>query len=431
MAKQRSISKEVETRGVGIHTGEEVSIHLKPLPPDSGIIFKRVDINRDVCIPATIENVTSYVRGTNLGKDGVEIMTVEHLLSSIYGLGIDNMLIENTGGEIPACDGSALDFVNLIDKAGIIEQNEEKRYLSVSRPVLYTNNDVSIAIYPEEELSISYTISFNHKFLNSQFAHISINEDNYRKNIAPARTFVFYKDVEALRKQGLIKGGSTENALVITDEGLMEGELRDKNEFVYHKISDFIGDLCLIGGTLKGRLVAIKAGHKSHIEFIKKLKHYFDMQPILEAPNSDPIYDIDAIKKILPHRYPFLLVDKITYKEGNRRVIGVKNVTFNEPFFVGHFPDTPIMPGVLIQEAMAQVGGVLLLTTVNNPTSKIVYFLGINNAKFRKPVFPGDTLVFDLHTTRLKNKISETKGRAYVRGELVAEGEYRAMLVDK
>jgi len=431
MNRQRTISKEVKMSGIGIHTGKNTSITLKPLPPNNGIIFRRVDVNKTIDIPATIDYVVSGERGTNLAREGIEIKTIEHILSSLYGLGIDNILIENEGGEIPAGDGSANNFVELIDSAGIKEQNEEKRCVSIAQPVYHTDNDISIAIYPDDNLSLSYTISFSHKFLNTQFAHINLNEGEYRDKIAKARTFVFYKDVEALMKSGLIKGGSTENALVITDDGLLEGSLRTPLEFVYHKISDLIGDLCLIGVRLKGRIVAIKAGHKSHIDFARKLKRYIHLMPVYEAPNSEPIYDIDAIKGFLPHRYPFLFVDKITYIEGTKRVIGVKNVTFNEPFFAGHFPATPIMPGVLIQEAMAQVGGVLLLTTVDDPSTKLVYFLGIDKAKFRKTVIPGDTLVFDLTTLRLKRNICEMRGEAFVRGELVAEGEFRAMVVDK
>ncbi|MGQ9705855.1 MAG: UDP-3-O-acyl-N-acetylglucosamine deacetylase [bacterium] len=431
MDKQRTISEKVRMSGVGIHTGKEVSITLKPLPANSGIIFQRTDINPSIDIPASVECVVSAERGTNLMKEGVEIKTVEHLLSALYGIGIDNVLIENEGGEIPAGDGSASSFVKLIDTAKIKELNEERHYIKVAEPIYHLDNDISIAIYPDENLSFSYTISFNNKFLNMQFAHINLNEDEYRKKIARARTFVFYKDVEALMKSGLIKGGSTDNAIVITDDGLLEGSLRDPLEFVYHKISDIIGDICLTGVRLKGRIVAIKAGHKSHIDFVKKLKSYIHLMPVYEAPYSQPIYDIDRIKEFLPHRYPFLFVDKITYIEGTKRVIGVKNVTFNEPFFTGHFPSTPIMPGVLIQEAMAQVGGVLLLTTVDDPSKKLVYFLGIDKAKFRKTVMPGDTLVFDLTTIRLKKNICEMRGEAYVGGKLVAEGEFRAMVVDK
>jgi UDP-3-O-[3-hydroxymyristoyl] N-acetylglucosamine deacetylase/3-hydroxyacyl-[acyl-carrier-protein] dehydratase len=431
MNRQRTISKKVKMSGIGIHTGKDVSIALTPLPPDSGIIFRRVDINENIDIPATIDYVVSSERGTNLARESVEVKTVEHLLSSLYGLGIDNVLIENEGGEIPAGDGSANDFVKLIDSAGIKEQAEEKNCVCVAQPVYHTDNDILIAIYPDDNLSLSYTISFGHKFLDAQYAYINLNENEYRTKVANARTFVFHNDVEALMKSGLIKGGSTENAIVITDDGLLEGELRSPLEFVYHKISDLIGDLCLTGVRLKGRIVAIKAGHKSHIDFVRKLKRYIHLMPVFEAPNSEPIYDIDAIKGFLPHRFPFLFVDKITYIEGKKRVIGVKNVTFNEPFFCGHFPTASIMPGVLIQEAMAQVGGMLLLTTVDDPSTKLVYFLGIDKAKFRKTVVPGDTLVFDLTTIRLKRNICEMRGEAFVRGELVAEGEFKAMVVDK
>jgi len=430
--KQGTIEREVEFSGIGVHTGSKTRIRLLPGEPDNGIIFRRIDLKNKPEIKAHVSNVSDTKRGITLSRGDIIIKTGEHLLACFFAYGVDNCVIEIDGEEVPIDDGSALSFSELIERAGIREQDEKKRFLKLKSPVSFSGDDTLISYYPDDEFSLIYIINFDNPLLGTQLLKYEQNIKQFRDYIAPSRTFILYEDVERLQNAGLIKGGSVDNALVIKGDEIINNKLRHPLEFVSHKILDMLGDLCLSGMSIKGKIVALKAGHTSHIDFIKKLIYHHQMEKILSAPTDEPVIDIKEIAKYLPHRYPFLLVDKITYIGDDEEVIiGVKNVTYNEQFFMGHFPEEPIMPGVLIIEAMAQTGGVLLLSSVDNPSGKLVYFISIDNAKFRKTVIPGNCLVFRLEGLKLKTRIAHMRGFAYVGENLVAEAELKAMLVDR
>jgi UDP-3-O-[3-hydroxymyristoyl] N-acetylglucosamine deacetylase/3-hydroxyacyl-[acyl-carrier-protein] dehydratase len=430
--KENTIKKEVSFSGIGVHTGNETNIKLLPAPENTGIVFRRTDLKNQTEVPASLQYVSDTRRSTTLSKGDVHIKTGEHLLATLYAFNIDNCIIEVDGEEIPIDDGSASGFYKLIEKTGVKELENFTNPLSLSQPLVYHQNDVTITYYPSDELTITYIIDFDNKIPGTQYLKYHHSSNNFKENISSARTFILYKDVERLKKAGLIKGGSLDNAVVIRDDEILNNELRFEKEFVAHKIIDFLGDLSLLKKRISGHIIAIKAGHNSHINFIKKFYESFKLEKVLSAPLDEPVIDINAIKNYLPHRYPFLLVDKITHIDENHEfIVGVKNVTYNEQFFTGHFPEEPIMPGVLIIEAMAQTGGVLMLSTVENPSSKLVYFLSIDNVKFRKPVRPGDCLVFKLEDIVLRKKLCKMRGTAYVNDNITTEAEFKAMLVDK
>jgi len=317
-------------------------------------------------------------------------------------------------------------------EAGVEELDAEQNPFVIERPVAYDQGGVEIIGTPHEGLKLSFTIQFDNAVLGTQHISLEIDPDSFTKEIAAARTFVLYSDVEKLRASGLIKGGSLRNAVVVKDDGIMnEDPLRYPDEFVRHKILDLLGDLTLLGRPLRGHVHAIRSGHSHNVQFVRHLVKEHSGPAEYERLLDRVHFDINDVTRIMPHRYPFLLLDRILYLKERERVVGLKNVTVNEPFFNGHFPGHPIMPAVLIVEAMAQVGGVLLLNTVDNPESKLVYFMGIDNAKFRKPVVPGDQLIFDLELQRLKRRTCKMKGKAFVRGQLVAEADLLSSIVDR
>ncbi|MBD3161938.1 MAG: bifunctional UDP-3-O-[3-hydroxymyristoyl] N-acetylglucosamine deacetylase/3-hydroxyacyl-ACP dehydratase [Candidatus Eisenbacteria bacterium] len=434
--RQRTVAGPAAYEGVGLHTGIASTLTVRPAEPDSGLRFLRADLPGSPTIPVNPEsagNRDGQLRRTVLRSGETVVHTVEHVLATLAGLGIDNALIEVTGPEAPEpVDGSARPIVEAILSVGTVEQDAPRRYLRIEQPTIFRKGPIQLAGVPEEELRLSFTIEYDNPIVGTQHASYAITPEVFATEIAPARTFVMHHDVEALQKAGMIKGGTLRNAVVVKDrEVLSEEPLRFPDEFVRHKILDLLGDLSLLGRPLLGHILAIRSGHDTNVEFVRKLAaaqgRPYGYEDLLDRVH----FDIHAIERIMPHRYPMLLVDRILLLEERKRVVGLKNVTLNEPFFSGHFPGHPIMPAVLIIEAMAQVGGVLLLNTVDDPEMKLVYFMGIDNAKFRRPVQPGDQLVFDLELIRLKSSICKMKGRGFCRGQLVAEADLLSKIVDR
>ena len=437
--KQRTIKKTASFTGIGLHTGERSTITFRPAPENYGIVFYRTDADPTVEVPALVDYVVQddsidSLRGTNIQKEGVMIYTVEHVLAAVAGLGIDNLKIELSAAEPPVGDGSAMPYVNALQEAGLLEQEAERDYLVVGETLQYQNerHSIDIVALPLDDFRITAMIDFQNPALGSQHSGLFSLEKEFLSDFAPARTFCFLHEVEMLIEQGLIKGGRLDNAVVICDKPIEEvnlgsvrktlqvdgevfrGEngilnnrtLRFKNEPVRHKVLDMLGDLYLVGAPIKGQILAARPGHKANIEFARKLREYYKKQKLTKKyqtiSRQGVIFDINAIKRILPHRYPFLFVDRIVEFEPGKRIVGIKNVTGNEPFFEGHFPGHPIMPGVIIVEAMAQTGGIMLLNDEDETQSKLVLFMAMDKVRFRKPVFPGAQLVFECELLALE-----------------------------
>ena len=437
---QRTLARSVAFDGLGLHTGQPCHVEFRPAPPNTGIRFVRLDLPGEPEIPVAPYFARADAEGmrrTIIKNGEAEVHTVEHILAAAAGLEIDNLMIALTSKE-PAepRDGSAAPYVRMFQEAGIVEQPIARRYFRVSTPVRYEENGVILIGMPYDGLKITFTIEYEDAWRGTQHASYVIDRDVFVRDLAPARTFVLQRDVDALRSQGMILGGSLENAVVVKPDGIVNQEpLRFPDEFVRHKILDFLGDLYLLGRQARGHFVSIKSGHATNVRFVQRLAEAAGPTGLFGVPRpngkAEPIQlDITEIMAIMPHRYPFLLIDRILSLEEDR-VVGVKNVTINEHFFAGHFPGHPIMPAVLIIEAMAQCGGVLLLNTVDEPRKKLVYFIGIDGAKFRRPVRPGDQVQFELKLLRLKSRICRMEGKAYVHGDLVAEAELLSSIVDR
>ncbi len=425
MEFQRTIRQAVSYKGMSLHTGEEVTVTLEPAGAGKGVIFVRTDLPNSPWIKAKASKVVSNLRGTSIGEGEVKITTVEHILAALSGLGVDNIIIKMNGEEFPAGDGSALPFVELIQRTGTVEQDEPRSFFKVKEPFWIGQGDKRLIVVPANEFRITYTVDFSHSFLNSQFAEFVINERTFVEEIAPSRTFGFMEEIEMLKEKGLIQGGSLKNAVVIDSKGVINKEgFRFPNEPVRHKILDLIGDLYLIGKPIKAHIVAVKTGHLYHVKLAQK------MEELIRRENEENIsLDIKAIQKILPHRYPFLLVDKIL-SLGKQEITGLKNFTVNEPFFEGHFPGHPVVPAALIVEAMAQVAGVYLLRKSENQ-GKLAYFAGIDKARFRKPVVPGDQLITRVKMLNLRKKTGKVEAISTVEGEIAAEAVFIFSLVKR
>ncbi|OGU76091.1 MAG: UDP-3-O-[3-hydroxymyristoyl] N-acetylglucosamine deacetylase [Ignavibacteria bacterium RBG_16_34_14] len=460
---QRTINKPVTMSGIGLHTGTECTMTFKPAPENYGIRFVRVDLGGSPEIPATADNVVDVSRGTTLGVGEAKVHTVEHVLAAIVGLQIDNIIIELNGIEPPVGDGSSLQYVEALKSAEFVQQSEPKDYLIIDEAVIYHDEkkQIDIVALPLDNYRVSVMVDYQNPALGSQHTGLFDLDKEFVSEFAPARTFCFLSEVEELADQGLIKGGDIDNAVVIVDrkptpselekirsklgieEKLSVGEngilnnkeLRFRNEPVRHKLLDLLGDLALIGAPLKAQILAARPGHRANVEFAKQIRKLYQQKKLVKkyqfVKKEGVVFDINAIQRILPHRYPFLMVDKIIVLELDKRVVGVKSVTINEPFFQGHFPGQPIMPGVLIIEAMAQTSGILILNSLPDFNKKLVYFMQINNAKFRRPVMPGDQLFLEIQLVSKKTKIFLMKGKAIVNDKVVAEADFMAGVVDR
>ena len=458
--KQQTLKEPITFKGKGLHTGLQVEMTINPAPINHGIKFQRVDLENQPIIDAIADYVTATSRGTTLEKNGAKISTLEHVMASMFGMGIDNALITINASEVPIMDGSARAYVEAICKVGVEEQDAERWYFEVKEKIVYRDEESGkeIVVLPDDHFSIETMIDFNSKVLGNQYARLSRVED-FSEQIAPCRTFVFLHEVEFLLKNNLIKGGDLENAIVVVEKEVPQAELehlanlfnkpsievipgggylnnlqlRFPNEPARHKLLDMVGDLGLVGYPIKGKIIANKPGHFVNTEMakiIRKLAKKAFMKPDAPEydPNKEPLIDINGIRKILPHRPPFLLVDKIIDRT-ETSVIGVKNITMNEPFFVGHFPEEPVMPGVLIIEAMAQVGGLLALATVPDSENYSTYFVKIDKVRFKRKVVPGDTLIFKLELTEpIRRGMVIMSGKAYVGDALVTEAELMAQI---
>jgi len=431
---EHTLAAEATLEGTSLHTGEKVTLNLKPAPEGHGFKFRRVDLPDKPFIDADVSKVQTVERATTLAEGSVRVHTVEHVLSALVGMGVDNALIEMDANEPPIGDGSSAPYVELIKKAGVQEQSVPRQIWEIREPIHLEVGDGSlITIVPSKEFRVSVTnVGKDGRFV--QYFSTVVNSEIYEKEIAPARTFTFYEDIKPLLDKGLIKGGSLENAVVVRGDEIMSKEpMRFDNEFARHKALDLIGDLMLSGKKFNGHVIAVKPGHGPNTEAAKALqKNYAAMRamvPPVKLPEAEAVLDIKDILKILPHRYPFLLIDRVTGFSSEMKCTAIKNLTMNEEFFQGHFPGHPVMPGVLQLEAMAQTASVLIMRMPDNQ-GKIGYFLSADAVKFRKPVVPGDTLFIDAEITKLRRNIGQAIATCSVNGEIVSSAELKFAVMD-
>jgi UDP-3-O-[3-hydroxymyristoyl] N-acetylglucosamine deacetylase/3-hydroxyacyl-[acyl-carrier-protein] dehydratase len=460
---QRTIKKVATFSGTGLHTGCQSTVTFTPAPINHGITFIRTDLENCPEIPADVDHVVDLQRGTTLGIGDVRVHTVEHVLAALAGLQIDNMKVELSGVEPPVGDGSAWPYVQAITEAGIVEQDAPKQFLEIEHPIAYSERErgVDIVVVPSDRIRITFMVDYRNPALGTQYTSLVDLDEEFVEEFSKARTFCFLTEVEQLLDASLIKGGSIDSAVVILDEELTQDKikrlretfketrpifagksgilndtpLRYYNEPVRHKALDLLGDLFLIGVPLKAHILAARSGHAANVALARKIRSIYQKQLISNKYRTGKpgefLLDINAILKIMPHRYPFLMIDRILDLDGTKRIVAIKNVTINEPFFQGHFPGRPVMPGVMIVEAMAQAGGLLLLNAIEDPDNKLAYFMGIDEVKFRRPVIPGDQLRMEIELISLKRSLIKIAGKAYVDGKLAAEGVFTAIVVDR
>ena len=456
--KQKTLQNSFTLQGIGLHTGLDIEVTFNPAPVDHGVKIKRVDLEDQPVIDALAENVVNTQRGTVVGKQNVTVSTIEHGLSALYALGIDNCLIEVNSSEFPILDGSAIEYVNCIREAGIKEQDKDKDYYVVRKKIEVSDPETGskLTLLPDNDFCINSFIEFDSFFIPNQSASMD-SETDFETEIAPARTFVFVREIQQLRQAGLIKGGNLDNAIVIYERQLPQEELdeiadalkvprQDASEMGYlnhrelafpneparHKLLDIIGDMALVGKPIKGRLIANRPGHKINNQLARLIRKDIklnEVQPPVYDPNIEPVMDNIRIRELLPHRYPFLMVDKIIQMT-DTFIVGVKNITTNEPFFTGHFPQEPVMPGVLQVEAMAQTGGLLVLARLDEPERYSTYFLKIDNVKFRHKVVPGDTVLFRVElTSEMRRGIATMRGLAFIGDKVISEADFTAQII--
>lgn len=464
MTKQRTLADAVTMSGVGLHTGNLSSLTFRPAAEGTGFRFVRTDLPGNPEIPAIVDHVVDIARGTTLALGEARVHTVEHVLAALVGMGVDNCMIELSNNEPPVGDGSSMPYVEMIKKVGTVEQNAIREEIILEAPVRYVDEarGTEIMALPNDKYRVTVMVDYNNPALGSQHTGLFDLETEFESEFAPARTFCFLHEVEALHAQGLIQGGNLDNAIVIVDKEMSDDDLtalltkmgiqgnavlgnngilnnnrlRYKNEPARHKLLDMVGDLALVGPRMRAQVLAARPGHAANIEFARKMRRLYEKQQTVKKyqkrPTEGVVFDINAILELMPHRYPFLMIDRITeFDSEQRRIVGFKNITFNEPCFMGHFPGRPVFPGVLIAEAMAQTGCVLLTAEGVDAKKKLVFFTGMNNLKFRKPVIPGDTLVMEVSITRFRFGIVQLDAKAYVNDQLVAEGELSAAVVDR
>ena len=458
MEKQKTLKEEISLSGIGLHTGKEVVLTMKPAKENTGFVFVRTDLEWCPQVEADANYVTTTDRGTTLEKSGVKIHTCEHVLAALVGMDLDNVILEMNNAEPPIMDGSSKFFVEAIEKVGVVEQEVSREYLTITEVMSYTDSETGadITVIPSEEYEVTTMVDFGTKILGTQNATLK-NMSDFKSEISAARTFSFLHELEMLLDHGLIKGGDISNAIVYVDKelttetieklkkafgkeeisirpnGILDNlTLNYPNEAARHKLLDVIGDLALVGVRIRGKVIANKPGHFVNTQFAKKLNKYYKTQKKKNVPKFDltkePVFDINGIMRLLPHRPPFLLIDKILELSDNH-IVGLKNITMNEPFFVGHFPKEPVMPGVLQVEAMAQIGGILVLANVLDPENYSTYFVKIDNVKFKKKVIPGDTLIFKLELLApIRRGIVHMQGYGYVGDSIVVEAELMAQV---
>lgn len=457
MLKQKTLAGSFSLFGKGLHTGLNLTVTFNPAPEKSGYKIQRIDLEGEPIIQAIAENVVDTSRGTVVANGEARCSTIEHAMAALYALGIDNCLIQVNGPEFPILDGSSIMYVENIRRVGVVEQNAPKDFYVIKKKIEFRDDETgsSIIILPDEQFSITTMISFDSQFINSQFATLD-NMDDFTEHIAPARTFVFVREIEPLLKAGLIKGGDLDNAIVIYEKEISQealdrladhlhvehrdatalGYIQDRplvwqNEPARHKLLDIIGDMALIGRPIKGRIIATRPGHTINNKFARQMRREIrkhEVQAPNYDPNEEPLMDVNRIRELLPHRYPMQLVDKVV-ETGSNFIVAVKNVTSNEAFFQGHFPQEPVMPGVLQIEAMAQAGGLLVLNSIEEPERWSTYFLRIDDVKFRKKVVPGDTLLFRVELiTPIRHGIATMRGFAFVGETVVMEATFTAQI---
>jgi UDP-3-O-[3-hydroxymyristoyl] N-acetylglucosamine deacetylase/3-hydroxyacyl-[acyl-carrier-protein] dehydratase len=423
--RQRTITREAVLQGIGLHCGDPASVSFSGAAAGTGIRFKRADLEDTPEIPATLEHVVETERGTTLGAGEVRVRTVEHVLAAVMALHIDNLIISVDGPEVPIRDGSFSDFLSVLEDAGPASQEADARVLRPCRPVVVRGaSGQSYVASGREGLRISATIDFDHAAIGRQFGAFDIDAEGFRTEVAAARTFGFKADAEALRARGLALGASLDNTVVLDDGGVMNDELRFRDEFVRHKVGDMVGDLCLLGSRLEAHIVAERPSHAGNVALARALAAQ------QRQTTRRSLMDTTRIMEVLPHRYPMLLVDRVVEIVNGERITGLKNVTINEPFFQGHYPGHPIMPGVLLVEALAQTGGLLVMNELEDLEGKVVYFMTVDDVKFRRPVVPGDTLMLEVEMVQSRGSVVRMRGKALVEGAVAAEAEFKARIMD-